>query len=107
LRGLGHADEAAKAERMHNLMAPRPAARSPRMAAAPDADVLLVAHEGLEDLSSVADLWRGCRWTTWSRWRGGTCPRTSCPGQAGRRSGRLAVRLVGTARRLGRRAATA
>ena len=29
------------------------------MAAAPTADVVLVAHEGLEDLSSVGDLWRG------------------------------------------------
>jgi 1-acyl-sn-glycerol-3-phosphate acyltransferase len=59
LRGLGHADEAAKAERMRNLMAPKPGGTLAAMAAAPDADVLLVAHEGLEDLSSVADLWRG------------------------------------------------
>ena len=27
------------------------------VAAAPDADVLLVAHEGLEDLSTLGDLW--------------------------------------------------
>lgn len=59
LRGLGHADEAAKAERMHNLMAPKPGGPLAALAAAPDADVLLVAHEGLEDLSRVADLWRG------------------------------------------------
>jgi 1-acyl-sn-glycerol-3-phosphate acyltransferase len=59
LRGLGHADEAAKAERMQNLMAPKPGGTLAAMAAAPAADVLLVAHEGLEDLSSVADLWRG------------------------------------------------
>jgi len=59
LRGMGHADEAAKAERMRNLMAPKPGGTLAAMAAAPDADVLLVAHEGLEDLSRVADLWRG------------------------------------------------
>lgn len=59
LRGLGHADEAAKAERMRNLMAPKPGGTLAAMAAAPDADVLLVAHEGLEDLTGVADLWRG------------------------------------------------
>jgi 1-acyl-sn-glycerol-3-phosphate acyltransferase len=59
LRGLGHADEAAKAEGMRNLMAPRPGGTLAAMAAAPDADALLVAHEGLEDLDSVADLWRG------------------------------------------------
>jgi hypothetical protein len=44
---------------MRNLMAPRPGGTLAAMAAAPEADVLLVAHEGLEDLSSVADLWRG------------------------------------------------
>ena len=59
LRGLGHADEAAKAERMRNLMAPRPGGTLAALAAAPDADVLLVAHQGLEDMSSVADVWRG------------------------------------------------
>jgi hypothetical protein len=59
LRGLGHADEAAKAERMRNLMAPKPGGTLAAIVAAPDADVLLVAHEGLEDLSSIADLWRG------------------------------------------------
>jgi 1-acyl-sn-glycerol-3-phosphate acyltransferase len=59
LRGLGHADEAAKAERMHNLMAPKPGGTLAAMAAAPDADVLFVAHEGLEDLDTLADLWRG------------------------------------------------
>lgn len=59
LRGLGHADEAEKAERMHNLMAPKPGGTLAAMAAAPDAAVLLVAHEGLEDLTRLADLWRG------------------------------------------------
>ena len=59
LRGLGHADEAEKAERMRNLMAPKPGGTLAAIAAAPDADVLLVAHEGLEDLSRVSDLWRG------------------------------------------------
>ena len=59
LRGRGHLDEAAKAERMSNLMAPKPGGTLAAMEAAPTADVLLVAHEGLEDLSTVADLWRG------------------------------------------------
>jgi 1-acyl-sn-glycerol-3-phosphate acyltransferase len=59
LRHRGHADEAAKAERMVNLMAPKPGGTLAALAAAPDAAVLLVAHEGLEDLSSLADLWRG------------------------------------------------
>jgi len=59
LRRRGHADEAEKAERMRNLMAPKPGGTLAALAAAPDADVLLVAHEGLEDLSGVGDLWRG------------------------------------------------
>jgi 1-acyl-sn-glycerol-3-phosphate acyltransferase len=57
LRSLGHADEAAKAERMRHLMAPKPGGTLAALAAAPDADVLLVAHEGLEDLSTLGDLW--------------------------------------------------
>jgi 1-acyl-sn-glycerol-3-phosphate acyltransferase len=57
LRSLGHADEAAKAERMRHLMAPKPGGTLAAMAAAPEADVLLVAHEGLEDLSTLGDLW--------------------------------------------------
>ena len=59
LRRLGHADEAAKAERMRNVLAPKPGGTLAAMAAAPTADVVLVAHEGLEDLSTLADLWRG------------------------------------------------
>ena len=59
LRRLGHEDEAAKAERMRNVLAPKPGGTLAAMAAAPTADVLLVAHEGLEDLSTLADLWRG------------------------------------------------
>jgi 1-acyl-sn-glycerol-3-phosphate acyltransferase len=57
LRRLGHADEAVKAERMQHLMAPKPGGTLAAMAAAPDADVLLVAHEGLENLSTLGDLW--------------------------------------------------
>ncbi len=59
LRRMGHEDEAAKAERMRYVLAPRPGGTLAAMAAAPTADVVLVAHEGLEDLSTVGDLWRG------------------------------------------------
>jgi 1-acyl-sn-glycerol-3-phosphate acyltransferase len=59
LRSLGHEDEAEKAERMRHVLAPKPGGTLAAMAAAPDADVLFVAHEGLEDLSSLGDLWRG------------------------------------------------
>jgi 1-acyl-sn-glycerol-3-phosphate acyltransferase len=59
LRRLGHHDEAEKAERWRNVLAPKPGGTLAALAAAPDADVLFVAHEGLEDLSTLADLWRG------------------------------------------------
>lgn len=59
LRRMGHADEAEKAERMRHVLAPRPGGTLAAMMAAPTADVVLVAHEGLEDLSTVGDLWRG------------------------------------------------
>lgn len=59
LRSLGHADEAARAESWRNVLAPRPGGTLAALAAAPDADVLFVAHEGLEDLSTLGDLWRG------------------------------------------------
>jgi 1-acyl-sn-glycerol-3-phosphate acyltransferase len=59
LRSKGHHDEAAKAERMRHVIAPQPGGLLAAIEAAPGADVVFVAHEGLEDLSSVFDLWRG------------------------------------------------
>jgi 1-acyl-sn-glycerol-3-phosphate acyltransferase len=59
LRSLGHADEADLAEGWRNVLAPKPGGTLAALAAAPDADVLFVAHEGLEDLSTLGDLWRG------------------------------------------------
>lgn len=59
LRSKGHHDEAAKAERMRHLVAPKPGGLLAAISAAPGADIVFVAHEGLEDLSSVFDLWRG------------------------------------------------
>ena len=101
LRGLGHADEAAKAEAMRNLMAPRPGGTLAAIAAAPDADVLLVAHEGLEDLDSVADLWRGLPMddvveVKWWLVESDELPRRP----RSRRPGRLALRLVDPPRHL-------
>ena len=105
LRSLGHDDEAAKAERMRHLMAPKPGGTLAAMAAAPDADVLLVAHEGLEDLSSLGDLWSGLPMddvVDVALVAGAV--RRAAPGPGRRRSGGLALRLVGPARRLGGRA---
>lgn len=62
-------------ERAHELtyvLPPRPGGAFAAVDAAPDADILFVAHTGLEQLSGVRDLWRGLpmdrevRLTWWS-----------------------------------------
>jgi 1-acyl-sn-glycerol-3-phosphate acyltransferase len=58
LRTSGHADEAAKAEQMRHVLAPRPGGVLAALANAPEADVVWVAHTGVDHLHSVADIWR-------------------------------------------------
>ena len=47
------------AREMRHVLVPRPGGAAAAIAAAEDAEVVFVAHTGLEDLSSVVDLWRG------------------------------------------------
>jgi len=58
LRRLGMERMAERAEAMTNVLAPRPGGFIAALDAAPDADVVLVAHTGLDHLLTVADLWR-------------------------------------------------
>ncbi len=58
LRRLGLEPMARRAERMENVLAPRPGGLIAALDAAPDADVVLVAHTGLDHLVTVRDLWR-------------------------------------------------
>jgi 1-acyl-sn-glycerol-3-phosphate acyltransferase len=58
LRQHGMEEMAARAERMRNVVAPRPGGLLAALDAAPEADVLMVAHTGLDHLLTVADLWR-------------------------------------------------
>jgi 1-acyl-sn-glycerol-3-phosphate acyltransferase len=58
LRALGLERMARRADKMHNVLAPRPGGLLAALDAAPDADVMLVAHTGLDHLVTVADLWR-------------------------------------------------
>ena len=58
LRRLGMEGMAARAERMQNVLAPRPGGLIAALDASPEADVVLVAHTGLDHLLTVADLWR-------------------------------------------------
>jgi 1-acyl-sn-glycerol-3-phosphate acyltransferase len=58
LRSRGHIDEAEKAERMRHVMAPRPGGVLAALTEARDADVVFVAHTGIEHLETVLDVWR-------------------------------------------------
>ena len=49
---------AVRAEAMTNVLAPRPGGFLAALAAAPDADVVLVAHTGLDHMVTVGDVWR-------------------------------------------------
>lgn len=51
--------DAWRARRMTNLLPPRSGGVTAALQAAPDADVIFVAHTGLDDLVTVADVWRG------------------------------------------------
>lgn len=55
-RGLVHAVR--RAEAMQHVLPPRPAGVLAALGAAPHADVVFVAHTGLEHLSTVRDVWR-------------------------------------------------
>ncbi|SEO77469.1 lysophospholipid acyltransferase family protein [Trujillonella endophytica] len=58
LRDRGLATAARRAEELRHLLPPRPAGVRAALTAAPHADVVLVAHTGLDHLHTVRDLWR-------------------------------------------------
>jgi len=58
LREQGHGRMADRAEQMTNVLPPRPGGFLAALEHAPEADVLMVAHTGLDHLLSVKDLWR-------------------------------------------------
>jgi len=58
LRKLGLEKMARRAEAMTNVLAPRPGGLIAALDAAPEADVVLVAHTGLDHMLTVGDVWR-------------------------------------------------
>ncbi|MGK5742566.1 1-acyl-sn-glycerol-3-phosphate acyltransferase [Micromonospora sp. URMC 103] len=58
LRSRGLNRMAARAERMRNVLAPRPGGLLAALDAAPDAGVVFVAHTGLDRMLTVTDVWR-------------------------------------------------
>ena len=57
LRSDGHEEAARRAESMTHVLAPRPAGTLAAIDACPAADVVFVAHTGLDQISTVSDLW--------------------------------------------------
>jgi 1-acyl-sn-glycerol-3-phosphate acyltransferase len=58
LEHAGRRDLALRARRMPNLLPPRPGGTLAAVHACPDADVIFVAHAGLDGVTSVGDVWR-------------------------------------------------
>ncbi|WP_084622097.1 1-acyl-sn-glycerol-3-phosphate acyltransferase [Demequina oxidasica] len=58
LRAAGHGALADRAESMPHVMPPHPGGVLSAMEACPEAAVVVVAHTGLEQLSTVRDIWR-------------------------------------------------
>nr|WP_062342254.1 1-acyl-sn-glycerol-3-phosphate acyltransferase [Herbidospora sakaeratensis] len=80
LRERGLRAEAARAERLAHLLPPRPNGAIAAMTACPEADVIFVAHTGLDDLITIGDVWRHlpeeARITAkWWRWAAEDVPR--------------------------------
>jgi 1-acyl-sn-glycerol-3-phosphate acyltransferase len=57
LENLGRPDLAERARDMPNLLPPRPGGALAAIAACPDADVIFVAHAGLDNIVTVGDVW--------------------------------------------------
>ena len=79
LRRRGHDELAARAAAMPALLPPRPGAVLAAIAACPDADVVFVAHTGLDRLISVRDVWQSLRADTEVRARWWHVPADGVP----------------------------
>jgi len=58
LRRMGLASMARRAERMRNVLPPRPGGVLAALDASPGASVVLVGHTGVDHLRTIADIWR-------------------------------------------------
>jgi 1-acyl-sn-glycerol-3-phosphate acyltransferase len=59
LRGYGLENMARRAEAMATVLAPKPGGLYAAHCSAPNADMIFVAHTGIEHLSTVRDIWHG------------------------------------------------
>ncbi|KAF2414739.1 glycerol acyltransferase [Microbacterium sp. B35-04] len=58
LRAAGREAMAVRAEALRHVMAPQPGGMHAALDAAPDADVVFIAHTGLDRLVTLRDIWR-------------------------------------------------
>ncbi len=58
LRKLGLEKMAVRAENMTSVLAPRPGGFLAALDAAPDADVIIVAHTGMDHVLTIGDIWQ-------------------------------------------------
>jgi 1-acyl-sn-glycerol-3-phosphate acyltransferase len=83
LRGRGLLDAARRAERLRYVLPPRPAGVAAALAAAPYADVVFVAHAGLDHLTGPAAVWRALPLRTPVRLRWEFVPAAQVPREPG------------------------
>ena len=86
IRGLeerGRGDLAARARDMPNLLPPRTGGALSAIAACPAADVIFVAHAGLDRIVTIADVWRNLQVDQTVRARWWRVPAAEVPRSAG------------------------
>jgi 1-acyl-sn-glycerol-3-phosphate acyltransferase len=79
LREGGLEEMARRSEAMRHVLPPRPGGVSAALAAAPEADVVWVAHAGLDHLYTMADIWRALPLDTTVRMRWWRVPSDEVP----------------------------
>jgi len=84
LRRRGRPDLADRAAAMPNVLPPHPNGALAAIAACPQADVIFVAHTGLDRLASVRDVWRSLRADLELRARWWRVPAANVPRSAAR-----------------------
>jgi 1-acyl-sn-glycerol-3-phosphate acyltransferase len=83
LERRGRRDLADRARHMPNLLPPRPGGTLAAIKARPDADVIFVAHAGLDSIASIGDVWHRFPVDQTIRARWWRVPRDQVPRSAG------------------------
>lgn len=79
LRSSGLDEFADRAEDLLNVMPPQPAGLNAALAAAPDADMIFIAHTGLDHFQNIGDFWRGLPMNKQLIMRAWRVPRSKIP----------------------------